>query len=391
MSSTAQQNRAMVLTSFASPATLTTRPSPPTVPPNTGTLLLRVLSTPIIPYAYAVQTGLLSAQNLPGPLPLVPNPNGIARIVSCPPDALYLKENQLVYIDCTIRARDDPLPDVPINIAGHSAGQPGDKASEEFLKKSPWRDGTLQDYMVLPLENVYPLDEQRLTKELGYTHAELSTLTYYTVAAGAIMEAGKVQVGETVVVGPVGGSFGGAAVDVALALGAGRVIILGRQEEKLKEMKTRLGEKVEYVVMSGDVEVDAENIRSKTPGGKGADLYNDWSPFSLEEVPFLEAAVRSLVKRGRVVLSGAPRANLKIPYVMVSMMELKIMGKNMFSRETPGRVIKLVEQGVLDIGRDGKGVGVEVKEFELEGLQDALKHSERGGWRNYTVVSPNSN
>ncbi|KAK4170005.1 hypothetical protein QBC43DRAFT_40087 [Cladorrhinum sp. PSN259] len=393
-SSSPPTNRAILLSSFTTPATLTTTPTLPSVPANTGTVLLRVLSTPIVPYASAIHAGHLTGLNLPPRLPLIPNANGIARVVTPPPDAFYLKKDQLVYIDCTIRARDDTLqPPMPINIVGHFAGTPGDAAVESFVnERSPWKDGTLQDHIVLPLENVYPLDEDRLIKELGYTIASLNSLTYYTVAAGAIIEAGGVKTGETVVIGPVGGSFGGAAVELALALGAGRVVVLGRHEQKLKEMRERLGgDRVEYVVMSGDSDADAQEIIKKTPGGKGADVYNDWTPGALEAAPYLDAGVKSLVKRGRVILSGGPRGNLVIPYAVAVLRDLKIVGKSMFSRETANYVIKLVEQGILDVGRKGKGADVDVKEFGLEELQDALKDAEGGGWRKYTVVSPNAN
>ncbi|KAK4464524.1 hypothetical protein QBC42DRAFT_344595 [Cladorrhinum samala] len=409
-------NRALVLTSFTSPPTLTTLPLPAdSYPAKTGTVLLKVLSTLVIPYASLVHSGALSAANLPGPLPLIPNANGIARVVSAPPDALYLRPGQLAYVDCTIRARDDPIPQNPIHIAGHFGGVPGDPLVERFVggggPDGPgWhaRSGTLQEYVSLPLENVYPLDEELLlSSDSGYTPERLASLTCYTIAAGGMMEAGKVKVGETVVVGPSGGSISGAAVEIALALGAGTVIILGRDEGKLGEMKRRLllslqspagaggssrrrpGQKVEYVVMSGDEEADAESIKAKTPRGEGADLYNDWTPGAAERPPYLAAAVRAMKKRGRVVLSGSPSGKLELPYAYVVGRDLQLTGKNMFSRQATYDLIRLVEQGRLDVGSDKSGAGVDVKVFGLEEHQAAIKHAEGGGWRNYTVVSPN--
>lgn len=393
-------NRALLLTSFTSPPSLTTLPLPSeSHHSQTGTVLLKVLSTLIIPYTSLIHSGALASANLPGPLPLVPNANGVARVVSAPPDALYLRPGQLVYMDCTIHARDDPIPQNPINIAGHFAGLPGDPVVQNFVKNGPaWhsKSGTLQEYVSLPLENVYPLDEEILLKggSFGYTPERLAALTCYTIAAGGMMEAGKPKVGETVVVGPSGGAISGAAVEIALALGAGRVIILGRDEGKLRDMKTRLlpgggQQKVEYVVMSGDEEADAESIKAKTPKGEGADLYNDWTPGALERPPYLAAAVRAMKKRGRVVLSGSPSGKLELPYAYVVGRDLTFTGKNMFSRETTYDLIRLIEQGVLDIGTDKGGAGVELKVFGLEEHQAAIKHAEGGGWRNYTVVTPN--
>jgi hypothetical protein len=84
---------------------------------------------------------------------------------------------------------------------GHYGGE--DNEPHRILWEQ-WRDGALQQFYKVPIENVFPLDQDRLLGELKYTPVELSTLILYLVAAGALIEVGKVKTGETVVIGPSG-------------------------------------------------------------------------------------------------------------------------------------------------------------------------------------------
>ncbi|CAN9337863.1 unnamed protein product [Alternaria alternata] len=63
-----------------------------------------------------------------------------------------------------------------------------------------WRDGSLQQFQKVPLENCFLLNEQRLLGELTYTSADLTLLPVYMVAAGALIEAANIKAGETVVI-----------------------------------------------------------------------------------------------------------------------------------------------------------------------------------------------
>jgi D-arabinose 1-dehydrogenase-like Zn-dependent alcohol dehydrogenase len=293
-----------------------------------------------------------------------------------------LKPGDLVYIDSTIRGRDDP--DALI-ISGHTGGQVD---SGKKLIEGEWRDGTLQKYHKSPLENIYPLDEKRLCGELGYSTSMLAVISLYAVAAGAIIEAADVKVAETVIVGPSGGNFGGLAVEVALACGA-NVIALGRSEAKLEAMMTKLGNppQLSYVVMTGDTEVDTAAILCKTPNGKGAEVYNDWTPAELQgPAPYMAAAVRVLKRGGRLVLSGGSSDNLPVSYGWIVIQDIQIKGKCMCNKKTVEQIIRMIEQGRLRIGLES---GSELAEFNLDEHDQATEHArENGGWRNYTVLVP---
>ncbi|KAF2847235.1 hypothetical protein T440DRAFT_521012 [Plenodomus tracheiphilus IPT5] len=188
-------------------------------------------------------------------------------------------------------------------------GGDGEESHRKLMKE--WRDGALQQYYSVPLENVFVLNETRLLKELKYTPAELTATIVYMVAAGALIEAANIKIGETVVIGPSGGSFGGAAIEVALAMGA-NVVALGRNEEKLMTMKERLGkpDRLQFVAMTGHVDKDSAAIRKATPGGAGFEVYTDWTPGEDVEPLYLPAAALAIKGNGRIVMSGSASGTL---------------------------------------------------------------------------------
>ncbi|KAF9632481.1 hypothetical protein BFW01_g3343 [Lasiodiplodia theobromae] len=373
-------NRALWLESFSSPPSIISLPIPTA---TSGSAVVRILATFIVPYAHAVHTGQITALGITPPL--VPNPTSIARIHAVGPDAVALQPGDLVYVDATITARDDPSVKI---MQGHHAGAHPDRAVK--LTQGEWRDGALQQFQRVPLENCAPLDEARLCHgRLGYTPAELAAIPLYHVAGGAVLEAARLRAAETIVVGPAGGSFGGAAVEIALAVGA-NVIALGRSEEKLAEMQRKLdaGDRFSYVVMTGDVDADVAAILAKTERGAGADVFNDWTPAAMERPPYFDAAVRALKAGGRVVLSGGSSGNAAVPYTLAVHKGLKIMGQWMSNRHTLDRVISMVTSGLLKIGVES---GAKVATFSLDEHEEAIAHAEKnGGWRNYTLVTPNT-
>ncbi|KAH8656321.1 hypothetical protein BGZ61DRAFT_486650 [Ilyonectria robusta] len=379
MSQSKNINRALWLDSFSSPPSLVDLPVPQA---STGTVVVRVLATPIVPFTKMVHSGGLPGLNMT--LPLVPNPNAIGRVHAVGSDAVRVKPGDLVYVDATIRGRDNS--EVVI-MAGHLGGV-GPEGRK--LMQGEWRDGSLQQFQKVPLENVYALDEQRLFKEQGYSPAVLHCIAHYSVAAGALLEVGGVKVAETVVIGPSGGSFGGLAVEVALSVGA-NVIALGRSEAKLAAMKQKLGSnsRLSYVVMTDDDVADTAAILKSTPNGAGADVYNDWTPGGMEKSPYLLPAVKTLRRNGRVVLSGGSSGNVNIPYSFVVLKNLKVLGQWMCERKTVEQLIRMIEQGQLKVGMES---GAELAVFTLDQHHEAVEHAAKhGGWRNYTVITPNLN
>ena len=370
-------NRAVWLSSFSSPSEVVSLPIPTA---TQGSAVIRVEATFLTPYTDAVHSGKLAALHLKPPF--VPNPGAVGRIYAVGSDSVKMKPGDLVYVDPTVRARDDPK---VIIMQGHHGGDDTD-AHQKLMHE--WRDGSLQQFQKVPLENCFLLNEQRLLGELTYTSVDLTLLPVYMVAAGALIEAANIKAGETVVIGPSGGSFGGAAVEVALALGA-NVIALGRNKQKLEDMKLALGspDRLQHVVMTGNVESDAVAIKGVAPED-GVDVYNDWTPGKFATPLYLSAASHALKGGGRVVLSGGAGGDLVLPHLVMVHKNLQVTGRWMYQPATAQLVINMVTAGFLKIGKRN---GAEVATFSLDAHHAAIENAAKnGGWGNFTVVTPHA-
>ncbi|KAK5048704.1 hypothetical protein LTR84_005796 [Exophiala bonariae] len=345
-----------------------------------GAVVIKVLGAMIAPFVRGIHDGSIAVYNLH--LPLVPNPSNIGRVHSVGPDAVRLKEGDLIYFDPLIRGRDDSSVFI---IQGHHGGQgPAGKK----LMQGEWRDGSLQKYQKVPLECCHLLDENRLLKQLGYHPAELQEITIQAMCVAALIEGADLKAGDTVIIGPTTGTFGGTACEIALLLGA-QVVALGRDTKKLESLAQHLGntDRFKYVVMTGDVQKDTAAIKGATLRGEGAEVFNDWAPGILQDSPYWTAAFLALKPRGRVVLSGAPSGNVSIPYALAMHHCLSINGQAMCSPQTIDQTIRLVEAGTLKLGRKS---GAEIAIYPLDRYHEAEENAvQNGGFRNYTYVTPN--
>ena len=84
----------------------------------------------------------------------------------------------------------------------------------------------------------------------GYEIGDLAVIFRLMVPYGGLRHI-DVKAGETIIVSPATGGFGGAAVLVALAMGV-RMIAMGRNVAALESIKKRSG-RIESVPLTGDV------------------------------------------------------------------------------------------------------------------------------------------
>ena len=73
--------------------------------PTSGSAVVKVVLTPVLPYAWEVYGGM---RQYPIPLPSVIGSQAIARVVEVGGDAVKLAPGQLVLVDSYVRGRDDP-------------------------------------------------------------------------------------------------------------------------------------------------------------------------------------------------------------------------------------------------------------------------------------------
>ncbi|RYO80355.1 hypothetical protein DL762_007680 [Monosporascus cannonballus] len=356
--------KSLIVSSVSSPLALRVE-SGPVPEAGPGTAVVEILASLIGP----AHGFILSRPNphFAFPTPSIFGNNAVGRVVSTGPDSVTLRKGQLMFVDSYVEARDDPEVAILLGLMD------GGSEKSKKLANDAWRNGTWTTHAVVPLENANPLDETALLGKLGYDITELVYLTRWSVAYGG-MSTINVKVGETVIVGPATGHFGGAAVEVASASGA-RVIALGRNTEVLSRLKATIP-RVETVVRSGDIDKDTDTIRAFGP----ADAFVDFTPTVAKNVTHISSAVRALRRRGKVAFMSGTSEDVPIPYWLVMLNSIEINGRWMYSHNELRELIKMVENGVLKLG---KSVGHEVNgKFSLEdwdvALDAASKHTAWG-------------
>ena len=305
------------------------------------------------------------------PTPLVIGSSAIGRIESIGTDATSLVPGQLVLIDCYIRGRDNPM---NVILSGYTYGAlDGGKK----LMEGEWRDGSYAEYAKIPLENCFVLDEKRLLGEpdqggLGYQQADLARIFFHAIAYGGLRDL-DIQAGNTVIVAPATGSFGGAAVPVAAAMGA-RVIAAGRNVDALKKIAATSPGRVEIAQLkTDDVKADLQTLQKFGQ----IDAFIDFSPNAAAKSTHIESCLMALKPYGKASLMGGIHAHVPIPYFHVMFNNLQLRGKFMYERSDVLGLIKLYERGLLKLGAAGGYKSPLV--FPLEDWSKAFDEAEKSG------------
>lgn len=157
----------------------------------------------------------------------------------------------------------------------------------------------------------------------------------YIVPFGGFLR-GRLAAGETLVVMGATGAYGGAAVLLAIAMGAGRVVAAGRNTAAL-EAVARAGEtRVVPVVLTGNIQADASNLRAAANGG--AQMAFDIVGGACDPNATL-AALYSLCRMGRLVLMGSMNTPLPLSYMDLMASSWEIIGNFMYPVDAYRRLL----------------------------------------------------
>jgi D-arabinose 1-dehydrogenase-like Zn-dependent alcohol dehydrogenase len=312
---------------------------------------------------------------------MTPGNTAIGRVFEVGPDAVSLTPGQMVFCDITIRARDDPS--VTILYGIHGGGYPAAKK----LMDGEWRNATYAEYTRFPLENLYPLNESLLITSMGYRVSDLCLLPVFLVPFGGLSEV-DLKPGEVVIVAPATGRYGGAAVAVALAMGA-TVVAAGRNTtalQTLHKIHASTG-RIRTVVLTEDSARNTELFKSAAGMTKGADVYIDFSPPAVQGSSLLCSGIGALRSFGRCVIMGGMSGDLEIPYLDVMFKSLRLQGRFMYSRHHTIQLIQMMESGLMPLGTKA---GIHrTEEFGLESVDDALEAAGKlVGWGAHVVLKP---
>ena len=350
--------RGLVCGAVGQPLNVESISTPDAVP---GSVVVKVLAATVDSTMPEVLKG-----HIPGltfPTPFIPGARCVGRVVATGPDTTSLQLGQLVMTEPFVRGRDDT--DVQI-LWGVSQGP---SPMSKKLMEDSWRHGVYKEYVQTPLENCYALDEKLLLGSpaeggLGYSVADLTYISKQLVAYGGLRGI-DLKAGETVIVAPATGGYSGAAVEVASAMGA-RVIAVGRNMTTLRRVAQH-NPRVYPVQLKGNVEEDTAMLQQF---GK-VDAYIDISPATASNSTHVRSCLMALKPYGKASLMGVIHGDIAIPYIVAMFKNLTIRGQFMYEREDVRGIIKLVEAGVLKLG---KSAGQEVVgQFPLEEWQKAFE------------------
>lgn len=376
--------KALILTQIGSPLHVaTTHPTPVL---TSGSAIIQVLCAGLLSYSKDIYNG---ARKYTLPTPSIPGSGAIGRVVAVGNDATSLQMGDLVLCDIYLTGRDDR------NVGALLGVHDGHSAAAKRMVHGEWRDSTYAEYVKLPLENCFKLNEEKLLASslpapdggvggLGYSVEELLHITSFAVPYGGLRDVG-LDVCETVLIAPATGMFGSAAVKVALAMGA-NVIAMGRNAAALQQLKTDHpnskesgGSRLETVLITNDIQTDTAAIARF---GMPVDVYFDISPPSASESTHFRSGILSVRHGGRVSLMGGIKGDVAVPLGYVMHANMTIKGKWMYERDDVLKLIKLVEGGRLRVD------GGSVKKYALEQWEEAFEAaaSEAGPGRLVALV-----
>lgn len=324
----------------------------PVPEPRPGSVLVQVQTQSVMSYLEPYVAGKLPAYR--APQDFVPGGNAIGIIAATGADVWQLKQGQRVVVSSHLVARENVDEPGQILIGVTSPGGVGDAL------QASWKDGTLAEYTLVPAQTVTPIEGLD-----DFDLPQLTAITRCVVPFGGLLR-GRLAAGETVIVNGATGAYGSAAVFVALAMGAGRVIAAGRNEKSLQQVARLGGARVVPVVLRGNVETDTAALR--TASGGGAQMALDMIGNAKDPNSTL-AVLGALRRWGRMVLMGSSSAPLPVSYLLMMFNNLEIIGNFMYPQNAYLSLLALVRAGLLDL-RPIKPVV-----FPLPDLQQAMKYA----------------
>jgi alcohol dehydrogenase len=358
--------KAAVLTAFGSPLAIETRPAPTL---GTGEVIVDVAASRVLAYANEVLSG---ERKYLMELPIIPGPGAIGRIRATGPDSTRLRPGEWVYCDPTVRSRDNARsPDIALQ--GLTGGTEAGLRLQRYF-----HDGAWAEQMRLPTENVVPIGD--IDENDAGRWCALGTLL---VPYGGFLAA-NLQAGEIALVNGATGSFGSAAVAVALGMGAQCVLATGRNEQALTQLTRRFGARVRTVQMRGQEADDRARILQAAPGP--IDCVMDILPPAASAAQ-VRTAILAVRPYGRVVLMGGVGmlggSGLDLPYPWMMRNCITLRGQWMYPPHAATLMAGMIRAGLVDLGH------FEVVSFGLDRANEAVAHAAaNAGPFGMTVIEP---
>ena len=302
--------------------------------PAADGVLVRIEAGMVLSYMGKVLSGAVP-YSLP-PMPFVPGTNAIGRVIATGENVGHVQAGDRVFLSPHLRG-DVPDPEPPQILIGLTSMA----ATDAALKlQARWRDGVFAEIAHWPAACVTPLsrlDDKPATELIG--------LAKLIVPFGGLQRTG-LRGGATIVVNGASGYFGSGAAMLAVAMGAGRVVAVGRKREALERLVGAFGPRVVPAVVTGDTANDLAAIRHAAAGG--ADVALDLLGAAGSTSTTL-SCLRALKRGGRLVLMGSAEAPLELSFREMLANDWEVVGQFMYDRTAPGQLAALAAEGLLDL------------------------------------------
>ncbi|GAB3451306.1 hypothetical protein GCM10027519_00970 [Kineococcus endophyticus] len=331
-----------------------------------GAALVDVLAVHVPAYTSALTTGARGDL----PTPMVLGTGGVCRVTAVADDVFGVHVGDVVVNGGLLRSTDVTRPEEFI-LSWTGIGGTGDRTPDVARLRGVWRDGTFAERAVLPASVLVRLPGA----EEDPRPERLAVLPWLAIAAQGWDRGGQ-RPGDVVAVLGATGQLGGAAVLLALARGASRVVAVGRNAEALDRLAA-LDTRVVPVVLTGDRRRDAAAVAAG--GAPGVVLDALGAATSAE--PTL-TGFDSLAPGGTLVLVGGVRHDLTIPYGYLMRRRQTVTGSWMARPETLATVWRLVHGAVLDLD------AVAVATVGLDDPAGALDQAARSRGLEFVVLVP---
>jgi alcohol dehydrogenase len=302
----------------------------PVPKPRRGAVTVRIDAAMVLGYMKELLAG--GRSHVFPARPFVPGTNAIGVIEEIGEGVYHAKSGQRVSLHPHLVA-DERIPVPAQLLLGHPA-RFGD-ASQDL--QADWIDGTFAEYVEWPARLITPLDV------LGAMPAlQALGLSKAVVPYGGLLRIG-VQPGEVVAINGASGFYGSAGALVAAAMGASRILAIGRDATALRDVAAAVGERVIPVGLSGNADGDTEAIRSAAGGPIDAAL----DAIGAKSATSTGSVLRSLRRGGRLAMMGSCSEPLSIGFGEMLANDWLIAGQFMYAKDAPSRLVQLAASGQL--------------------------------------------
>ncbi len=333
--------------------------------PRPGSVLVRIEASVLMSYLKGYVEGQLPFYNPPrGEFTI--GTNGVGTVEAVGRDVWHIEPGQRVLLSSHFIARDN-VDDPAEVLIGLTAGAGTDAMLAD------WPDGTLAEFALLPVEAITPAE--------GLDHLsalQLAAVTRCIVPFGGLLR-GRLAAGETLIVTGATGAYGTAAVLLAVAMGAARVVAAGRNRTALDAVAKAGGPRVVTVTLQGNPAEDAAALRAAAGGG--AHMAFDMVGNATDPNATL-AALHSLRRGGRLVLMGSMTTPLPLPYTLTMLHSWEILGQFMYPASAYRRLLDLLRGGLLDI------TAIKTRPYPLAELPKAMEAAAAAGNLECIVMQP---